>query len=195
MIEAEGFTVARGDCGGANGITMFDTRQVRVRADVDDAQSCKTLIHEAAHVLLHSGRDKAGCRGVLEVEAEGVAFLVTAAHQLDSSQYTFSYVAGWAHQATPPGGSVADVVRSTGQRVISTAAHILRTTQPSVDSTPSDDPTAPIGLTRDRQHTVAVADASPTVWERTDRPVRAGAEVERRIPPTLSPVPAVGVRR
>jgi len=193
LIEAEGFTVSRGDCGGANGMTMFDTREVRVRADVDDAQSCKTLCHEAAHVLLHADLDKAACRGVREVEAEGVAHLVTAAHDLDSSQYTFNYVAGWAHQATPPGGNVADVVRATGQRVIATAARILRTTQPHADTTPAED-LEPTGRALDRRPVAIVADA-PAVWERTDRLVRSGADVERRIPPTLSPMSAVGVRR
>lgn len=63
VIEAQGFQVSRGDCGGANGITMFDTRQVRVRADVDDSMGVRTLAHEAAHVLLHADLTAGGCRG------------------------------------------------------------------------------------------------------------------------------------
>src|SRR5450759_2743962 len=41
-----GFTVARGDCGAANGWTDYATRTVRVRADVDAAQAVKTLAHD-----------------------------------------------------------------------------------------------------------------------------------------------------
>ena len=75
FVEAHGYTVARGDCGGANGITMFDSRQVRVRADIDDAAAVKTLAHEAGHVLLHAPdqRQPFACRGVIEVEAESMA--------------------------------------------------------------------------------------------------------------------------
>lgn len=134
FVEAQGYSVSRGDCGDANGITMFDTRQVRVRADLDEAAACKTLAHEAGHTALHhpEQRQAFACRGVVEVEAESVAFLVTAAHGLDASQYTFNYVAGWAHQAaTTDGPSVEDIIKATGQRVISTADRILQTTQPA----------------------------------------------------------------
>ncbi|MBK8458819.1 MAG: hypothetical protein IPL43_00200 [Micropruina sp.] len=46
LIESQGYTVQRGDCGDANGITVFDEKLVRVRSDVDDAQAVKTLAHE-----------------------------------------------------------------------------------------------------------------------------------------------------
>jgi len=81
-------------CGDANGFTVYDTRQVRVREGVDDAQAVKTLAHEAGHVLLHhpEQREKFSCRGIVEVEAESVAYMVTAAHGLDASQYTLPEV-------------------------------------------------------------------------------------------------------
>ena len=57
LVEARGFTVdpavdARA-LNGANGVTRWDVHQVQVRSDMDDAAMVKTLIHEAAHVLLH----------------------------------------------------------------------------------------------------------------------------------------------
>ena len=134
FVEAQGYRVSRGDCDGANGVTVFDTREVRVRGDVDDAQAVKTLAHEVGHVLLHhpEQRQPFSCRGIAEVEAESIAFLVTAAHGLDASQYTFNYVAGWAHQAASPDGpSVEEIVKATGQRVIGAADRILRATQPA----------------------------------------------------------------
>jgi hypothetical protein len=42
QITAEGYTLERGDCGGANGRTYFDAKVVRVRDDVDDAQMAKS---------------------------------------------------------------------------------------------------------------------------------------------------------
>ncbi len=46
QVQARGFTVQRGDCGDANGLTHYRDRTVTVRADVDDAQAVKTLIHD-----------------------------------------------------------------------------------------------------------------------------------------------------
>ncbi|MCT1459369.1 ImmA/IrrE family metallo-endopeptidase [Aestuariimicrobium sp. p3-SID1156] len=135
LVTARGYTLERGDCGGANGVTIYDTRTVRVRADVDDAQAVKTLAHELGHVLLHEpgAQDEARmfCRGRFEVEAESVAYLVTHAHGLDSGQYTFSYVAGWGRsEVSRTGKTWAEVVAETGSRVIKAAHQILEVTQP-----------------------------------------------------------------
>ena len=136
LIATQGFRVSRDDCGRANGVTLFDQREVRVRPDVDDAQAVKTLAHEAGHVLLHAapGLALVACRGMIEVEAESVAYLVTSAHGLGSSHYTFNYVTGWAHDgASASGKDVADIVQSTGERVIQTANRILESTMPPPD--------------------------------------------------------------
>ena len=95
-ITDRGFTVHRSataaELGGANGVTDYTTRTVTVRADVDDAQAVKTLAHEAGHVLLHNPLDPLGegpaCRGLIEVEAESVAYLVAAHHGLPTDDYT-----------------------------------------------------------------------------------------------------------
>jgi hypothetical protein len=56
-IEARGFAVSSVESaaaiGGGNGRTAFDLRSVVVHADMDELAQVKTLIHEAAHVLLH----------------------------------------------------------------------------------------------------------------------------------------------
>lgn len=136
QVEKQGFTLERGDCQGSNGYTNFKTRTVRVRDDVDDAQAVKTLAHELGHVLLHSpsaNPDRYECRGRIEVEAESVAYLVTQAHGLDSAQYTFTYVAGWAAAAATPDKSVAEVVAETGTRVVKAAHGILENTMADSD--------------------------------------------------------------
>ena len=123
QVAANGFSLDRGACGSANGITNFLTASVRVRDDVDDAQAVKTLAHELGHVLLHrpdSNADQPTCRGVAEVEAESVAHLVAAAHGLDTDGYTFPYIAHWADTV-----GAADAVRTTGQRVLRAAATLL----------------------------------------------------------------------
>ena len=226
FVEAQGFTVARGDCGGANGVTRYDTREVRVRADVDDANAVRTLAHEAGHVLLHApeARQPFACRGVVEVEAESVAFMVTAAHGLDASQYTFNYVAGWAHQAATPGGpSVEEIVKATGQRVIGATDRILQATQsaPTLVDEALADLAVQVGRPVDAvtpavRTVVEVADAAvrpartpnaPDVtgaraasvpvpaWERVTSPALDGAARERQALPRQSVSPAPALRR
>ena len=155
--------MTRGDCGGANGLTDFAAKEVRVRADVDDSQAVRTLSHEAAHILTMDAGDIAiygsrQCRGALEVIAESVAYLVTQAHGLDASQYTFNYVAGWALEAAGRSQdtlSIDQVVRNTGERVIAAAHRILSHTQPATD--PATDTNA--------ADTVGLTPASSPAWE------------------------------
>lgn len=124
MVETDGFAVERGDCGGANGVTRFDSRTVRVRDDVEPAQAVKTLAHELGHI--RAGHEKrflgaygrsVACRGIAEVEAESIAYLVTVAAGLDCGAYSVPYVAGWSD------GDAA-VLRETASRVIEVAARV-----------------------------------------------------------------------
>jgi antirestriction protein ArdC len=117
QVESVGFVVERAECGSANGRTNYATHTVTVRPDVSGAQACKTLAHELTHVLTHRER-LSECRGVVEVEAESVAYLVCEARGVVSDGYSFPYVAVWA-------GGDSDLVRSTAERVITTAREIL----------------------------------------------------------------------
>lgn len=129
LVADRGFRLELGDCEGANGLTLYSERVVRVRDDVDDAQAVKSLAHELGHVLATPDGADGGCRGLREVEAESVAYMVTQAHGLDSGQYTFRYVTGWATQAAGD-QTPEQVLRATGQRVIDAADLILAHTQP-----------------------------------------------------------------
>lgn len=115
--------------GGANGVTNVSTSTVTIRADMDPAARAKTLSHELAHVLMHApdlatgGLSAQGLhRGAREVEAESVAFIVGAAHGMDSSTYTLPYVATWAGGTDPAG-----TVRASAERVVRTARGVLDT--------------------------------------------------------------------
>lgn len=120
LVTAEGYAVERGECGGANGFTDPLVKVVRIRDDVNEAQAVKTLCHELAHVLLHCAPEYhyAGCRDTAEIEAESVAYVVTAASGMDSAAYTTAYVAGWA------GGDVRKV-RASAERVVKAAGTIV----------------------------------------------------------------------
>lgn len=137
VIRGRGFDVRRAPdaavLGGANGITDFVARTVTVRADVDDAQAVKTLAHEAGHVLLHNPEDRGAgpaCRGLVEVEAESVAYLVAANHGLPTDDYSFAYIATWA-------GRDAAAVTSTATRVLHAARVLIEATDPAATVDPA----------------------------------------------------------
>ncbi len=65
-------------------------------------QKAKTLAHELAHHRLEHGRGRAPGRPTEEAEAEGVAFVVCAHYGLDTSDYSFGYVANWSRDEGGP---------------------------------------------------------------------------------------------
>jgi antirestriction protein ArdC len=119
QVKRAGYTLERGDCNGANGLTEHSGRTVRVRDDVSEAQAAKTLCHELAHVLLHPDTaDYTRCRGRSEVEAESVAYLVCQAAGLATHDYSWPYIAHWSD-------GTAEVVQGTAERVLEAARGII----------------------------------------------------------------------
>ena len=144
LIAEDGYTLSlvpdAASLGGANGMTNFTARTVKVRGDLDPAARVKTLTHELAHIRMH-GPDHAALahRGIGEVEAESVALMVGAAQGMDTSIYTIPYVSSWA---TEVGGKTpSEVVQETGERVRRVASRILDSL--AIASDPSGPP-API---------------------------------------------------
>jgi hypothetical protein len=104
----------------------------------------KTLAHELAHA---DGGPEARCAGVREVEAESVAHLVLAAHGVDSTTYTFAYVASWALPvAAEQDVPLAEVVARTEKRVLRAANEVLAATSPGVAAAGAADALAPVAV-------------------------------------------------
>jgi N-terminal domain of anti-restriction factor ArdC/IrrE N-terminal-like domain len=101
-----------------NGDCSHAERRIRVGAELAPAQRAKTLAHELGHALLHA---EPGERGLRELEAESVAFVVCDALGLDAGDWSFGYVAGWS------GGGEAALValKATGGRIQRAADRIL----------------------------------------------------------------------
>lgn len=132
QVHDQGFGLIRHDLdiphlgeGRANGVTDYFARTVIVAAKLDDAQATKTLAHELGHVLLHdpTRRPDGLTRPRAEIEAESVAYIVTAAHGLDTDAYTVPYVTGWA-------GGDPQLLQQTAERVLTAAQQILTHTPP-----------------------------------------------------------------
>lgn len=123
MVAAAGFTLEVADVDrlrDANGITDWRNHQVVVRESLPGTQRFKTLVHELAHIRLHepTSGGRPDCRGMVEVEAESVAYMVCAALGVDSAGYSLPYVASWS-------GGDLDKVAATADRVIRCARQVL----------------------------------------------------------------------
>jgi len=187
-----GFTVERRPIDGPdgpNGYTAYGRHEVVVRSYVDDAQAVKTLAHELGHVLMHDpasfvGGDTIRCQGIVEVEAESLAYLIAADHGLDTSQYSFAYVAGWAAGT----GDVQAALSSTGTRVLAAAHQVLDASHAHMTPT---DPQGSDQLERYAGRLVARAAAgaerTSTLRDTAQRPTghRAAGRVDAE--PRLSP--------
>lgn len=85
--------------GQAMGYMSRSEQRIVVRSGLSEVQTIKTLIHEIAHAQLHNTEDGEPVKldqRVRETEAESVAFVVCAALNIDTSDYSFPYLAGWA---------------------------------------------------------------------------------------------------
>jgi hypothetical protein len=112
---------------------------------------------ELGHIVLHDpdNIDAAMHRGIAEVEAESVALMITAAHNMDSSQYTIPYVSTWA--ARVPGQDPAQTVQNTAARVRSAALDILD----QLDTITVPDGTPP-GVERSTARATRIAPVNPS---------------------------------
>ena len=80
---------------GVNGDCNHALRRIRIEVRNGQSHQVKTLAHELGHAVLH--QERAGLsREQAELEAESVAYVVCAGLDIDSSEYSFGYLAVWA---------------------------------------------------------------------------------------------------
>ncbi len=83
--------------GSANGYYAPKSEKIVVQSDMSQLQTIKTMIHEIAHATLgHGGEDDKWDKESKEVQAESTAFWVAGMLGLDTSDYSFGYIAGWS---------------------------------------------------------------------------------------------------
>ena len=88
---------------GANGYFSLTDKRIAIKEGVSELQAVKTAIHEIAHAKLHDvdlnappEQQNRVDRHTREVQAESVAYTVCQHFGLDTSDYSFGYVAGWS---------------------------------------------------------------------------------------------------
>lgn len=85
--------------GTAKGFTDGSKKRILIKDGMSEVQTLKTLVHEVAHSMLHCNldADAAKDRGTIEVEAESIAFIVCNNFGIDTSEYSFKYIAEWSN--------------------------------------------------------------------------------------------------
>ena len=87
--------------GGSHGYYHLTEKRIAIQEGMSELQTLKTAIHEIAHSKLHAidpeapATDRPDSR-TREVQAESVAYTVCQHYGLDTSDYSFGYVAGWS---------------------------------------------------------------------------------------------------
>ena len=87
--------------GEAKGYYHSVDKEIVIQKGMSDSQTIKTAIHETGHARLHD-KDLMAEQGIekdrltKEVEAESVAYCVCSAFGVDTSEYSFPYIAGWS---------------------------------------------------------------------------------------------------
>ena len=110
--------------GNANGYYHNADKEIVIEKGLSESQTLKTAIHETAHAKLHD-REIMESLGVekdrltKEVEAESVAYCVCSSFDLDTSDYSFPYIAGWSSSREMKEMKASmDVIRKTAGEMI-----------------------------------------------------------------------------
>ena len=113
--------------GESKGYYHTEEQRVAIQQGMSESQTVKTAIHEVAHAKLHSrelNRDtdlsEPKDRNTKEVEAESIAYTVCQHFGIDTSDYSFGYIAGWSSgkEMTELKSSL-DTIRRTASEMIS----------------------------------------------------------------------------
>lgn len=113
--------------GEAKGYYHTEEQRVAIQQGMSESQTVKTAIHEVAHAKLHSRElnkdtdlSEPKDRNTKEVEAESIAYTVCQHFGIDTSDYSFGYIAGWSSgkEMTELKSSL-DTIRRTASEMIS----------------------------------------------------------------------------
>lgn len=85
----------------ANGCFVHSTKEIKVRDNMSPEQTIKTMLHEVAHSKMHDidleiNQEVTKPKALKEFEAESAAYILCQKYGIDSSDYSFGYVAGWS---------------------------------------------------------------------------------------------------
>ena len=110
--------------GDAKGYYHQAEKYIAIKENMSNVQTMKTGVHEVSHALLHD-REVMDAEGILkdrttkEVEAESIAYIVCNHFGLDTSEYSFTYIASWCESRDMKALKASmDTIRKTSSEVV-----------------------------------------------------------------------------
>ena len=171
--------------GGSHGYYHLEDKRIAIDEGMSELQTLKTAIHEIAHAKLHdidlnapeNEQQPRVDRRTREVEAESVAYTVCQHYGLDTSDYSFGYVAGWSS------GRELSELKSSLETIRSAAAEIIN----SIDET-----LAELSKAQDKEQT---AEQEQPDKEETAAPEQPKSEAPAQEKAAFTPETIYRVRR
>ncbi len=123
--------------GDSKGYFSTEENRIAVQEGMSESQTLKTMVHETAHSMLHSKEVNkedilapSKDRNTKEVEAESIAYTVCQHFGIDTSDYSFGYIAGWSSgKDMKELKSSLDTIRRTASELITGIEEQLREIQ------------------------------------------------------------------
>lgn len=121
--------------GDSKGYFHMGEKRIAIQENMSESQTLKTMVHEVAHSMLHNqevnqedvSETAVKDRNTKEVEAESIAYTVCQHFGIDTSDYSFGYIAGWSSgKDMKELKSSLDTIRKTSSELITGIEGILQ---------------------------------------------------------------------
>ena len=165
---------------GAKGYYSQTDKRIAINEGMSELQNLKTLIHETAHAKLHDidlnappekQADRPD-RRTREVQAESIAYAVCQHYGLDTSDYSFSYVAQWSS------GRELSELKASLETIRSTASELIK----DIDKNFAE-------LTKDKEQAQETPGKEPTPEEKQPEQTAPQEEISATAEPAADTPP------
>ena len=165
--------------GSIKGRCNYEEKRIIINEGMEELQNIKTAIHEIAHATLHDtalAMPERPDRRTREVQAESVAYAVCQHYGLDTSDYSFGYIAGWSSgkELAELKGSL-ETIRSTAESLIDTIDGHFTEIQQAQDKEQTTEQAQPAQETAKQPEAEA---AAPELPKETDPVQEKAAQTE-----------------
>ena len=122
--------------GESKGYYSPGNENIMIQEGMSDAQTIKTMVHEISHAKLHNPealKEAEGkSKGTIEMEAESVAYIVCQHFGIDTSDYSFGYIAGWSE------GKGVEELKESMQTIRDTSAEMINRVENNMHALEAD---------------------------------------------------------
>ena len=155
---------------GAKGYFHTEENRIAINNGMSEIQNVKTAIHEMAHAKLHNTeaqKDNKQSKSSKEVEAESIAYTVCQHYGIDTSDYSFAYVATWSK------GKETPELKESLNTIRDAAADLITKIDEKVQELTAEK--APVEQAKDAGY-IKLAEPFDTEKLEADKPIKLSAE-------------------